>query len=59
MKQILKQIAVQIIAIMLIIFGFLSLLYVATGHIIFTIIGSTIICFPAQCVWLRQLKKLI
>ena len=59
MKQILKQIAIEIIAIMLIMFGFLSLLYGATGHIIFTIIGSTIICVPAQCVWLRQLKKLI
>lgn len=59
MKQILKQIAIQIIALILILFGFLSLLYGATGHIIFTIIGSTIICVPAQCVWLRQLKKLI
>ena len=59
MKQLLKQIAIQIIAIFLIMFGFLSLLYGATGQIIFTIIGSIIICIPAQCVWIKQLKKLI
>ena len=59
MKQILKQIAIQIIAVILIMFGFLSLLYGATGQIIFTIIGTTIICVPAHYVWIKQLKKLI
>ena len=59
MNQILKQIAIQIIAVILIMFGFLSLLYGATGQIIFTVIGSIIICVPAQLVWIKQLKKLI
>ena len=58
MKQILKQIVIQIIAVILIMFGFLSLLYGATGQIIFTVIGSIIICVPAQLVWIKQLQKL-
>ena len=59
MNQILKQIAIQIIAVILIMFGFLSLLYGATGQNIFTVIGSIIICVPAQLVWIKQLNKLI
>ena len=58
MKQILKLIAIEIIALILILFGFLSLLYGATGQIIFTVIGSIIICVPAQLVWIKQLQKL-
>ena len=59
MKQILKHIAIEIIALILIMFGLLSLLHGATGQIIFTVIGSTIICVPAHYVWIKQLKKLI
>ncbi len=59
MKKILKQIIIQIIGLIIMMFGLLSLLYGASGHIIFTMIGSTIIGVPAYYVWTKQLKKLI
>ena len=59
MKKVLKQIVIQIIGLIIMLFGLLSLLYGARGHIIFTIIGGIIIGFPANYIWIQQLKKLI
>ena len=59
MKQILKQIVVQIIVLLIMMFGLLSLVYGASGHIIFTMIGGIIIGVPANYIWLQQLKKII
>ena len=59
MKKILRQIVIQIIVLLIVMFGLLSLLYGASGHIIFTIIGGIIIGVPANYIWLKQLKKII
>ena len=59
MKKILKQIVIQIIGLLIIMFGLLSLLYGASGHTIFSMIGGIIIGVPAYYIWIQQLKKLI
>ena len=59
MKKVLKQIVIQIIGLLILMFGLLSLLYGASGHIIFTMIGGIIIGVPANYIWIQQLKKLI
>ena len=59
MKKILRQIVIQIIVLLVVMFGLLSLLYGASCHIIFTMIGGIIIGIPANYIWLKQLKKII
>ena len=59
MKKIFKQIVIQIIVLLVVMFGLLSLLYGASGHTIFTMIGGIIIGIPANYIWLKQLKKII
>ena len=59
MKKILKQIVIQMIVLLMVMFGFLLLLYGASGHVIFTMIGGVIVGVHANYIWLKQLKKII
>ena len=59
MKKILRQIVIQINVLLIVMFGLLSLLYGASGHIIFIMIGGIIVGVPANYIWLKQLKKII